>query len=142
MKRSILTLLSLITASSLSLSAAVGIASAQQSSSQPATQVKHLTESSFRTDVLAAKQPVLVDFYAPWCGACKSMDPVLEGLSKSYNGKVAVAKVNIDDNPDLAGKYGVSSIPSIKLFKNGRVVAETLGAVPEARLREKIDRAL
>lgn len=104
--------------------------------------VKETSDSSFKADVLEAKQPVLVDFYAPWCGTCKKMGPVVEKLSKVNEGKIAVIKVNVDKNPQLASQYGIQAIPAIKLFKDGKVVEESTGLASAAELQGKIDRAM
>lgn len=103
---------------------------------------KETSDASFKTDVLEAKQTVLVDFYAPWCGACKKMSPLVEKLSRSNQGKITVFKVNVDKNPQLASQYGVQAIPAIKLFKEGKVVDESTGLTSLADLQGKIDEAM
>ena len=82
--------------------------------------------------------PVLVDFWAPWCGPCKMVGPMLERLAAKYAGRVKIAKLNVDENPATASRYGVSSIPSLLFFKQGRVVQTLVGAVPESRIEERI----
>lgn len=100
------------------------------------------SDATFNQDVLNAKQPVFVDFYATWCGPCQFMTPVVEHLSAEYATKVRFFRVDIDTNPQLAGRYQIDSIPAFKIFIGGKVVAETLGVTDEAVLREKIDRAI
>ncbi len=89
--------------------------------------VNKVTDSNFGTDVLKNTLPVLVDFYADWCGPCKMAEPVLDELSNSYKDKVAIVKLNVDENPDTAGKYGVMSIPTTILFKNGAEIGRQVG---------------
>lgn len=89
--------------------------------------VNKVTDSNFETDVLKNSLPVLVDFYADWCGPCKMAEPVLDELSNSYKDKVAIVKLNVDENPDTAGKYGVMSIPTTILFKNGAEIGRQVG---------------
>lgn len=90
-----------------------------------------VNESNFAQEVLESAVPVLVDFWAPWCGPCKMMGPVLEELASEVDGKAKVCKVNVDDNPDLAQKYGIMSIPNFILFKGGQVAGQQIGAVPK-----------
>ncbi|MBX9724444.1 MAG: thioredoxin [Candidatus Obscuribacterales bacterium] len=104
--------------------------------------VKHLSDATFRSEVLDAKQPVLVDFYASWCGPCKMMAPAIENLSKTYGNKISVYKVDVDENPNLSNTYQIQSIPAIKLFKNGKVIQEKNGFTPEAELKSMVDKAL
>ena len=101
--------------------------------------MKQVSDSSFDSDVLKAEGPVLVDFWAEWCGPCKQIAPALEDLSKEYDGKLTIAKVNIDDNPQTPGKYGVRGIPTLLIFKNGEVVSQKVGAMPKSKLKEWID---
>jgi thioredoxin 1 len=93
-----------------------------------------ITDQSFATDVLGADKPVLVDFWAEWCGPCKMIAPSLEELSQTMGDKVTIAKLNIDENPETPGKYGVRGIPTMLLFKNGEPVAQKVGALPKSQL--------
>jgi thioredoxin 1 len=95
---------------------------------------KTITDQSFATDVLGADKPVLVDFWAEWCGPCKMIAPALEELSQTMGEKVTIAKLNIDENPDTPGKYGVRGIPTMLLFRNGEPVAQKVGAMPKSQL--------
>ena len=95
---------------------------------------KAVTDASFASDVLGADKPVLVDFWAEWCGPCKMIAPALEELSQTMGDKVTIAKLNIDENPDTPGKYGVRGIPTMLLFKNGEPVAQKVGALPKSQL--------
>lgn len=101
-----------------------------------------ITEQNFDTEVLQSSQPVLVDFYADWCGPCKMMAPVVAELAESYDGKCKVGKCNVDENGALAQKYGVMSIPNFIILKNGQAVANIVGAVSRSRLEEEIEKAL
>ncbi|MEZ7865651.1 MAG: thioredoxin TrxA, partial [Rhodospirillales bacterium] len=95
-----------------------------------------VTDASFDVDVLNAEGPVLVDFWAEWCGPCKQISPALEEMATEMGGKVTIAKVNIDDNPGVPSKYGVRGIPTLILFKNGEVAATKVGALPKSQLVE------
>jgi thioredoxin 1 len=101
-----------------------------------------VTDSSFETDVLRAEGPVLVDFWAEWCGPCKMIAPFLEDLAADKAGKLTVAKVNIDENSQAPTKYGVRGIPTMILFKSGKVVATKVGALPKTKLYEWVDSVL
>ena len=107
-----------------------------------AAPIRDVTTASFAADVIqdSRKQPVLVDFWAPWCGPCKQLAPVLEKAVRASGGKVKLVKMNIDDHPDVAGKLGIQSIPAVIAFKNGQPVDGFMGAVPESQIREFIDR--
>ena len=100
------------------------------------------TKDSFEKEVLESKEPVLIDFYADWCGPCKMMAPVVEKLAEKYEGKVKVGKVNSDDEPELAQKFQVMSIPNFVIIKDGKVVDRVIGAVPQKALEEKLDAQL
>ena len=100
------------------------------------------TKDSFENEVLESKEPVLIDFYADWCGPCKMMAPVVEKLAEKYEGKVKVGKVNSDDEPELAQMFQVMSIPNFVIIKDGKVVDRVIGAVPQKALEEKLDAQL
>lgn len=104
--------------------------------------IVEVSDGSFDTEVLQAPQPVLIDFWAPWCGPCKAIAPVVEELSRDYAGKLKVVKMNVDDNPQTPSKYGVRGIPNLIIFKGGQVQDQIVGAVPKAHLVKAIDRAL
>ncbi len=98
-----------------------------------------VTDSSFQTDVLDADKPVLVDFWADWCGPCKMIAPALEEISEELGEQVTIAKMDIMENPEVAGRMGVQSIPLMVLFKNGQPVAQKLGAAPKSQLKSWIE---
>jgi len=102
----------------------------------------HLTDSNFDEEVLKSERPVLVDFWAPWCGPCKAIGPVVEELAAAYSDRVKVAKINIDDNPKTATVYGVMSIPTLVLFKGGSILDKIVGLVPKDRLEDLIKKGL
>ncbi len=95
----------------------------------------HVTDLAFDKTVMQASIPVIVDFWAPWCGPCKMVAPVLEKLAKEYSGKLLIAKVNVDDNPGAAGKFDIRNIPTMLFIANGKIVHMQVGALPEVILR-------
>ena len=103
---------------------------------------KAVTDASFTTDVIEASGPVLVDFWAEWCGPCKMIGPSLEELSDELGERVTIAKINIDENPDSPGKYGVRGIPTMILFKNGQPAATKVGAAPKSQLKSWLESEL
>jgi thioredoxin 1 len=100
------------------------------------------SDANFDTDVLQSGVPVLVDFWATWCAPCKAIAPVVDAIAEEYEGKVKVGKVNVDENPATPSKYGVRGIPTVILFKEGKVVDQVVGAVPKAQLEALIKKAL
>ena len=103
---------------------------------------KKITDSSFHADVIAASGPVVVDFWAEWCGPCKMIGPALEELSDEFGEKVTIAKINIDETPDAPAQYGVRGIPTMILFKDGAPAATKVGAAPKSQLKGWIESAL
>ncbi|MDA0266526.1 MAG: thioredoxin [Cyanobacteria bacterium] len=101
-----------------------------------------VTDSTFKTDVLESDVPVLVDFWAPWCGPCRMVAPVVEEISEQYDGKVKVVKVNTDENPNVASQYGIRSIPTLMIFKGGQRVDMVVGAVPKTTLANTLEKYL
>ncbi|PQO31189.1 thioredoxin [Blastopirellula marina] len=102
---------------------------------------KTFNEDNFDAEVLQSSEPVLVDFWAPWCGPCRQLAPVIDQLATEYEGSVKVGKVDTDQNPNLAVKYGIQSIPTVMIFKNGEVVNQMLGNQPKANLQQALDAA-
>lgn len=100
------------------------------------------TDTDFKKEVLESKQPVVVDFWAPWCAPCRIVSPVIDDLGKEYEGKVIVGKMNVDENPQTAGQYGVMSIPSIVFFKNGEPVKTMVGAQSKEKYKQEIEEIL
>ena len=101
-----------------------------------------VTDQNFSSEVLEAKEPVLVDFWAEWCGPCRAIAPIVEEIAKDYDGRLKVAKLNVDDNPQTAQNYRVMSIPTLLLFKEGKIVDQMIGAVPKERLTSFLDKHL
>ncbi|MCH3998365.1 MAG: thioredoxin [Lachnospiraceae bacterium] len=99
-------------------------------------------QDNFDKEVLKSDIPVMVDFFAEWCGPCKMMGPVVEELEEEYKGKIKIGQLNVDDNPEIAERYSVMSIPNFIFFKNGQPVAQSIGGVPKATLEEKIKEVL
>ena len=104
--------------------------------------VQEVSDASFENDVVKSATPVFVDFWAPWCGPCRSVAPIVEELASQYQGKVKVAKINVDDSPEVAQKFMVTSIPTFILFKNGEAADRTMGAMPKGQFQQFIDRNL
>jgi thioredoxin 1 len=101
--------------------------------------ITHVSDASFDADVLKSSTPVLVDFWAEWCGPCKMIAPVLEEVALSHAGRIKIAKVDVDDNREIAAKYGIRGIPTLMIFKNGELAAQKVGALSKAQLTAFVD---
>jgi thioredoxin 1 len=104
--------------------------------------VNKVSDTSFEADVLKSIEPVLVDFWAEWCGPCRMVAPVLEEVAGELQGKLKVVKLNVDENPQTASKYGIMSIPTLMIFKNGELASRQIGAAPKAKLEQWINGAI
>ena len=109
---------------------------------ETSTAVKTVSDADFDQAVLQSGKPALVDFWAPWCGPCRIIGPIVEELAPSYQGRAVIAKMNVDDNPQVAQKYGITSIPTLMIFKDGKLVDRAVGAMPKGELQKFIDRNL
>ncbi len=101
--------------------------------------VVHLTDTNFKSEVLSCTTPVLVDFWATWCGPCRMVAPIVEELAKEYGPRIKVGKVDVDESPSTASQYGIMSIPTLMFFKGGKVMEQVVGAVSKSELKKKID---
>jgi thioredoxin 1 len=101
--------------------------------------IKHVSDASFDDDVLKSGTPVLVDYWAEWCGPCKAIAPILDELAQSYGGKLQIAKMNVDDNREVPAKFGIRGIPTLMLFKGGQLAGTLVGAHPKAKLTAFVD---
>lgn len=104
--------------------------------------IRHISDASFEADVLKAGTPVLVDYWAEWCGPCKMIAPILDEVAAAYQGKLAIAKMNVDENREIPAKFGIRGIPTLMLFKNGELAATKVGAMSKAQLMAFIDQQL
>ena len=104
--------------------------------------IKHITDASFEADVLKSDKPVLVDYWAEWCGPCKMIAPILDDVSGTYEGKLQIAKMNVDENRDIPAKFGIRGIPTLMLFKNGELAATKVGAMNKAQLTAFLEQQL
>ena len=104
--------------------------------------IKHISDDSFEKEVLQSSEPVLVDYWAEWCGPCKMIAPILDEIAGTYEGKLQVTKMNVDDNREIPGKFGIRGIPTLMLFKNGQLAATKVGALSKSQLTEFIDQQL
>jgi thioredoxin len=108
----------------------------------PSDKVTHATDANFEAEVLKSGQPVLVDFWAPWCGPCRAIAPYVDQLADEYSGRLKVVKINVDDNPQTPARFGVRGIPNLVIIKGGQVKEQIVGAVPKANLVRAVDSAL
>lgn len=104
--------------------------------------IKHVSDASFEADVIKSGTPVLVDYWAAWCGPCKMLAPLLDEAAEQFKGRVTIAKLNVDDNPDTAAKFGVRGIPTLMLFKDGKAVATKVGAMSKSQLNTFLEESL
>lgn len=104
--------------------------------------IKHVNDASFEADVLQSEKPVLVDFWAEWCGPCKAIGPILDELAPTYEGKLQIAKVNVDENRKIPAQYGIRGIPTLMMFKGGKLAATQVGALAKGQLTQFIDQHL
>ena len=104
--------------------------------------ILELSDASFESDVINSEVPVLVDFWAPWCGPCRAVAPIVEEISEAYDGKIKVGKLNVDENPSTTMKFGIRSIPTLLVFKGGEAVEQIIGAVPKGEIEKAVDKAL
>ena len=104
--------------------------------------IKHISDATFESDVLQADKPVLVDYWAEWCGPCKMIAPILDEVAGTYGDKLQIAKMNVDENRDIPAKFGIRGIPTLMLFKNGELAATKVGAMSKAQLTAFIDQQL
>ncbi len=106
------------------------------------TSLLHVNDKNFTSEVLQSGIPVLVDFWATWCGPCRAISPIVEELAKEYSGRVKITKLNVDENPATPAQYGVRGIPALLLFKDGMILDQIIGSVPKPRLKALIEKAL
>jgi thioredoxin 1 len=106
------------------------------------TSLVHVNDKNFSSEVLQSSIPVLVDFWATWCGPCRAISPIVEELAKEFSGRVKITKLNVDENPATPAQYGVRGIPTLILFKEGKVLDQLVGSVPKTRLKALIEKAL
>jgi thioredoxin 1 len=124
------------------MAATLDVSQTPKGTSMASDLIKHVTDATFETDVLKSAQPILVDYWAEWCGPCKMIAPILDEVSTTYEGKLNIAKMNVDENREIPAKFGIRGIPTLMLFKDGQLAATKVGALSKAQLVAFIDQQL
>ncbi len=127
---------------SVTMAATLALTQTPKGNTMASDLIKHVTDASFEADVLQSAQPVLVDYWAEWCGPCKMIAPILDEVSAAYEGKLNIAKMNVDDNREIPAKFGIRGIPTLMLFRDGQLAATKVGALSKAQLIAFIDQQL
>jgi thioredoxin 1 len=124
------------------MAATLDVSQTPKGTSMASDLIKHVTDATFEADVLKSAQPILVDYWAEWCGPCKMIAPILDEVSAAYAGKLNIAKMNVDENREIPAKFGIRGIPTLMLFKDGQLAATKVGALSKAQLVAFIDQQL
>jgi thioredoxin 1 len=124
------------------MAATLDVSQTPKGTSMASALIKHVTDATFEADVLQSTQPILVDYWAEWCGPCKMIAPILDEVSTAYEGKLNIAKMNVDENREIPAKFGIRGIPTLMLFKDGQLAATKVGALSKAQLVAFIDQQL
>jgi thioredoxin 1 len=127
---------------SVTMAATLALMQTPKGNTMASDLIKHVTDASFEADVLKSAQPILVDYWAEWCGPCKMIAPILDEVSTAYQGKLNIAKMNVDENREIPAKFGIRGIPTLMLFKDGQLAATKVGALSKAQLIAFIDQQL
>jgi thioredoxin 1 len=127
---------------SVTMAATLAVSQTPKGTPMASTLIKHVTDATFEADVLKSAQPILVDYWAEWCGPCKMIAPILDEVSTAYEGRLNIAKMNVDENREIPAKFGIRGIPTLMLFKDGQLAATKVGALSKAQLIAFIDQQL
>jgi thioredoxin 1 len=127
---------------SVTMAATLAVSQTPKGTPMASALIKHVTDATFEADVLKSAQPILVDYWAEWCGPCKMIAPILDEVSTAYEGRLNIAKMNVDENREIPAKFGIRGIPTLMLFKDGQLAATKVGALSKAQLIAFIDQQL